>query len=71
MTLPEKAVLLPKPKDWVEIVAGKLRGTRGRVFLVYQTKVDVEYTRKLDDGTFRVDSVQVEIERVRVLLEVP
>jgi ribosomal protein L24 len=71
MSLPDQAVLVPQPKDWVEIISGQLRGTRGQVYSVYEQKVEVEYARKLDDGTVKVDSVQIEAERLRVLRTVP
>jgi ribosomal protein L24 len=71
MSLPEKTVPLPQPKDWVEIIEGKLRGKRGRVYSVYERKVEVEYTRTRDDGTVATDSIQIDAERVRVLTAVP
>jgi ribosomal protein L24 len=71
MSLPDQAVLVPQPKDWVEIISGQLRGTRGQVYSVYEQKVEIEYARKLDDGTVKTDSVQVGAEHVRILRAVP
>jgi ribosomal protein L24 len=71
VSLPEVVPHIPRPKDWVEITEGKLRGTRGQVYSVYERKVEIEYARKLDDGTTKIDSVQVYAERVRVLRAVP
>jgi ribosomal protein L24 len=71
MSLPEKAAPLPQPKDWVEIIGGELRGKRGRVYSVYERKVEVEYTRTRDDGTVGTHSIQIDAERLRILRVVP